>query len=594
MLWTEAESPRIWRHVGTNIEAGGLYFEADAYTDAVLAGIAAEGFTGVWLFCLLYDLMDNRVFPELNRPGAAEKLAAIQRLIDRARPHGIRVYLYFNDPVGVNIHSPFWQAHPELQGVEKWSKYALCTSQPIVQAFFRDAVQSAMAPLRDLGGVILITACEDLTHCWSKTRRRFGDPPPTCPRCREREPAELILELLESWAAVRNAHPTPFRILAWNWEWMYYYENPQAEIVARLPEGVELLLGYDMGGTTRWQGRDVYVGEYALSYVGPGEQFLATLAVAGATPVHAKIELNNTHELASVPNVPVLATLHRRFADMTRLGVAGFLGCWSMGSRRTLNTHALRLFLQDPSRYQDEEVYLDVLARDYFGLEDTADAVRAWRVFSDAYTHYPFAVPVLYNGPHNDAPGRALSLHYLGKPIGRSWGDDPFGDDLTHIIDNSSRAGVSTRFTLEDIIAGYTRLCDAWDAGVALYAAALEDAPLPSGGEGTDQERRRREELAVATMIGIQLRSTANVYRFWGEVQRVIAAHNLTPPCTLPRDPALLALMAEEIANVERALPVLTADPRLGYHQDTLKYKYDLASVTAKLAAMRAEVAGEM
>ncbi len=575
--WTQPDSPRIWRSIAGSVES---------YTNDVLAGIASEGFTGIWLFCLLPDLMASRVFPELNRPGAAQRLAAIQALIDRAAGHGLGVYLYFNDPAGVDIDHPFWATHAGLKGVEKWHKYALCTSTPEVQTFFSDAVASVMNPLRGLGGVILITACEDLTHCWSKSAVRKGAPPPTCPRCRDREPADIILELIRIWADIRASHPTPFRILAWNWEWAYYYADPQTEIVMRLPAGVELLLGFEMGGERDWQGRTIPVGEYSLSYAGPGKQFVMTREAVRTSgiPVHAKIEINNTHELCSVPNLPVLATLHTRFAAMTALDTAGFLGCWSMGARPSLNTAAMRLFISDPASFKDEQVFLDALARDYFGLKKTEPIVEAWRAFSTAFPHYPFSISMLYNGPHNDAPARAFSLHYTGKPIGRSWCADEPGDDLAGTLKAFFADGSS--FTLDDIIAGFSRIRDCWEAALPAYAASLALAP----GISEEQRRHRNEERSVACMLAIQFSSIVNVFRFYRERLRVMREHGLTPPCTLPPDPALIAIMREEIASVSRALPLVEADPRLGYNQDIGGYKYNGAMIRAKIAAMEAEL----
>ncbi len=560
----------------------------ESYTDEALADIAAEGFTGVWVFCLLRDLMDSRVFPELNRPGASERKAAIQTLIERAARHGLALYLYFNDPVGVDIDDPFWATQPALKGVEKWHKYALCTSTPEVQSFFRDAVASVMNPLRGLGGVILITACEDLTHCWSKSPVRAGAPPPTCPRCRTREPADLILEILQTWADVRAAHPTPYRILAWNWEWSYYYPDPQTPIIARLPAGVELLLGFEMGGEKECQGRMLPVGEYSLSFAGPGRQFVLTREAVRATglAVHAKIEINNTHELCSVPNLPVLATLHARFAAMTALDTAGFLGCWTMGTRRTLNTAAMRLFMRDPTAFADEQVFLDTLAREYLGLRETTQVIQSWRDFSAAFNHYPFSVALLYHGPHNDAPARRLSLHYEGRPTGRSWQADEPGDDLapTLIASHSDRS----HLTLDEVIAGFTRIRDGWESALPAYATAL----APAEGIGEEQRRHRAEERSVACMLAIQFRSIVNVFCFYRETQRVLREQGLVAPCTLPRDPALLALMHAEIANVRRALPLVDADPRLGYHQDVGGYKYSGILIRAKITAMTAELQG--
>ncbi len=596
MPFTSPSAPRLWRVF-------------DDHSDEAFAAVAAEGFTGLWVFCELRDLMHSAVFPELNRPGTADRLARLQETITRAAGHGLDVYLYFNDPVSVDVDDPFWQNHPDLRGVEKWHSYALCTSTPQVQAFFREALESVFSRLTGVAGVLLITACESLTHCWSKSATRRGMPGPTCPRCRDREPADLVLELLQTWSEVSRAQPQPFRILAWNWEWAYWYPDPQAEIVSRLPEGVELLLGFEMGGARPWDGRTLYVGEYAFSYVGPGQQFLATreLVRRRGTPVHAKLEFNCTHELCSVPNVPVLQTLHSRFVSLLDLEVDGFLGCWSMGTRLTLNTAALRVFLQDPERYRDRTAFLSALARDYFGLADPAPIVRAWEQFSDAFTHYPFSVALLYHGPHNDAPARVLSLHYAGTPIGRSWQADPPGDDLAPCLQGFFSDGQS--WTVAEVIAGFTRLRDGWAAGLRDYAA-LETLPVaqaskPASPLPVAPASRRygaaslrdsgpllhcRQELSVARMIAHQLTSIINVFRHYREQQRLLAEHHLTPPCDLPADPALLAIMADEIANLRQCLPLVEADPRLGWHQDIHGYKYNGEMIREKIATMEKEL----
>ena len=588
MLWTDPDGLRIWRAPTSDLTRDELRNAAVCYSDDMLARVADEGFTAIWLFGVLYDLMRSSVFPELNRPGADERVASIRQVAERARRHGLGVYLYFNEPVSVAVDHPFWRTHRDVQGAEKWNTYALCTSTPAVQAFFRDALESVFARLHGIDGVILITACESLTHCWSKSATRHGQPPTACPRCREREPADLVLELLRTWIAVSRAQPRPFRVIAWNWEWAYWYPDPQRPIVSRLPEGIELLLDMEIGAVRQWRGRPNPIGEYALCYTGPSERFVATQdEVAGRNiPVHAKIQLNVTHELCTVPNVPVLATIHGKLAALAARRAAGFMGTWSMGSSFTLNTRAQRLFRSDPARFADEGEFLAALAREYLGVREPARVVRAWSDFSRAYAHYPFSVRLLYNGPHNDAPGRRLSLRYEGTPAGRSFAADPPGDDLSLCAGEDH--GRAQSFTLDEIIGGYERMSEGWDAALPPYEAAL----LEEGGAiGEEQRRHRAEELSTARMVGLQLHSIVNVFRFYREQQRLMRALGLAAPCRLPPDPALLAIMAAELENARRALPLVVADRRLGFHQEFHGYKYSAETVRAKIEAMSAELA---
>ena len=591
--WTAPASPRIWRASGSgNAENVDIF---DICSDEELARIADDGFTGVWVCGKLSELLQSTVFPELNDSSAADRVAGLQRLIERGRAYGIGVYLYFNDPVSLPIDHPFWVTHPDLKGATKWGTYALCTSTPEVQAFFRDALESVFSRLRGLAGVFLITACEALTHCWSKSPTVNGGPPPACLRCRDREPADLVLELLRIWSEVRTRQPEPFRLMAWNWEWAYWYADPQIEITGRLPEGVELLLDMEIGATRKWgNDRDIYIGEYSLGYVGPSQRFVATWqAVAEKQiPIHAKIQINNTHELCSVPNLPVIRTLHSKFKALVEYDVAGFLGCWSIGCESTLNTAALRLFLTDPARFMDESFFLDELARQYFGLARTQAVLEAWAQFSEAFVDYPITVAMVYRGPHNDAPARPLSLRFEGKPLGQSFSPGVMGDDLAPCL-NPDGLDRSV-FSLDETIEGFARMNEHWTSGLTHFEAALgEDST--EGEEITEalteeQSRHRREELGVARMLQIQLRSILNVFRFYGEQRRAIDEAKLTPPCDIAPTPELLAIMAEEIANVETALPLLEADRRLGFHEEYGGYKYNAAMVRGKIEAMRAEL----
>jgi hypothetical protein len=597
--WTSPGSPRIWRAARSHATNDEPLRAAEVYTDEELARIAEAGFTGVWLFCQLYDLMESSVFPELNRAKAAERIASIQTVIERGKRHGVGVWLYFNEPVGIPVEHPFWKTHPDLKGVEKWRQYSLCTSTPQVMAFFADAVHSVVGRLPGMAGVILITACESLTHCWSKRNTRKGDPPPECPRCRERAPSDIVLELLQTWVDASERQPQPFRVLAWNWEWAYWYPDPQAKIATRLPEGVELLLDLEIGGTRPWRDRANYIGEYSLSYVGPSQRFVATREAVRArgVPVHAKIQINVTHELCSVPNLPVLHTLHGKFTAMIEQGAAGFMGTWNMGSELTLNAFAMKLFLTDPQRFLDRDTFLSELAARYFDVRETSRVVEAWRRFSEAFAEYPFTVRMLYFGPHNDAPARVLSLQYEGKPIGSSYVQCDLGDDLSKCLESSPHD--AEPFTLDEVADAFTHMADQWALGVREYEAVLgEPFGVPTSvGIGGDVEKRPTKvgtpnaaaELRCAQMIGIQLRSVEHVFRFHRRRAEVMRQHGLTAPCQLPADPELVELMRKEIANAERALPLVDADARLGFHQEFQGYKYNGPMIRAKIAAMRAE-----
>ena len=55
------------------------------------------------------------VFPEFGR-NADRMIKDLNILVRRAANYGIRVYLYFNEPLGMPQASDFWKKYPHLKG----------------------------------------------------------------------------------------------------------------------------------------------------------------------------------------------------------------------------------------------------------------------------------------------------------------------------------------------------------------------------------------------------------------------------------------------------------------------------------------------
>ena len=150
--------------------------EVDPFPDGYLARLAEVGVDGVWLPGILRTLAP---FPWEPAVAArhAERLEGLARLVRRAAAHGMGVYLYLNEPRAMPLS--FFNRHAELRGgVAEGDFAALCTGEPGVRAWLRDAVAHVCRAVPDLAGLLTITASENLTHCWSHHRGQ------ECPRCR--------------------------------------------------------------------------------------------------------------------------------------------------------------------------------------------------------------------------------------------------------------------------------------------------------------------------------------------------------------------------------------------------------------------------
>lgn len=590
-------NPRIWRSGNSDFFADEINQAESVYTHSELTAIHDEGFDSIWLRGRLFDLMSSEVFPELNRPLADRRIRRLQELIQRGQECGVGVWLFFNEPLAIPASHGFWNNHPQVRGAshrevvddpfwihgtpaisdkEPTDMAALCISSSEGITFFSEAVQGLLKKLEGLAGVILITASEHHSHCWSHHAIRDSgflavkDQELPCPRCRERGAASVVVDVIQTWRTASMQMNSPCRVLAWNWSWSMWYPDPQKEIVERLPDGVEFLIDWERGGSKPWMGRTIPIDEYSMGYIGPSERFLGARAAAAARniPVHAILRINVTHELATVPNLPLLPNLYAKWTGLQRESVTGVMGCWNFGCLHTLNTHAFRHFHEEPSRWAGLEDFLTSVAKSYFGEVAMSALTSAWNSFCAAFELYPFSFGIIYTSPINYAPAYPLDLTYRAQPMGPSHLQHEWGDRLEDTLGD---------WPLDDVIRSFESMSVLWNEGLSDYRQALAE-----GKGSAEHQKHRAEELICAEMIGCHLASITNIYRFHGWRCDAMMHLGLQAPCEIPPDEISRQIMRNEIQNTRAAIELVRKDPRLGFHQEAQAFYFNADSIEAK------------
>lgn len=550
-------------------------FQAKYYEDDILCGPAAypeeyfatlveHGFNAVWLRGILRNLADTSVFPGMGEEIASHQ-DALALVVERARRHGVQVLLYLNEPLCFPSDHPFWQRYPEVRGasdnslMDEWPEtYAFCTSTPQVRAWLREVTTRLFSAVPDLGGWFLISASEHHTHCYSHAGPSHL---PDCPRCAGRDPLEVVAELITDLRDGTRAASPDAHCIAWNWGWTDYFgAEPQHDLLARLPKDVTLLLDWERGGTRVMpNGKTNFVDEYSLSYVGPSERFRRTYDAARqhSLPVMVKLQVGTTHELATVPNLPLVDHLYQKIVGAEELGLHGILATWNFGNAFSLNTAAIGWLVRHPER-PDPHTFVARLAEEYFALPDGEGVANAVAQFSAAMAYFPFDLSFVYFGPQNYALAYPLTLAPLtGKSMGWTWMMHERGDNLQE---------ASNQFTVEEITDLLRQLVPAWQHGVTLLQAALAGSTHPHAAQ----------ELGVARIIGHCYRSAYNIYR----------TYLLRRDRPTDTEQQFTAILEDEIDNLAAALPLLEADPRLGFHAECQAYQYSAELVRAKLAGL--------
>ena len=579
------ESIRIWRSpytsFGENTQTPNDLLDEtvtadEVYTDQVLAKIAKSGFNGIWVHGLLHHIVSESIFPELgtNAPTHQEKL---NKLIERAGKHNIKVYIYMQPPRALPIsNTTFWENHSDVAGQieeiegddnsESFQVQSMCTSTAKVRNYLKNATGKLGEALPLLGGIILITASEYPAHCVARRGRVLGalgeieNLAVDCPRCAKRNSEDIVVEVIKLIHDGIRSVSNSIEIIAWNWSWSFYVDAPCEEMISQLPKDVILMVGFERGGKKDILGhKDSKIDEYSISYAGPSEQCIESFDLARKHGLRcfAKLQFGTTHELATVPNLPLIGNLFKKAAYVKKNNLAGFMGCWNFGNMITANTAAFNWFLSTESPTEQEPA-LSQFAINYFGECDSSKIRAAWDAFADAMNNYPFCIPYLYTGPTNYALSFISHPAPLnGKTSGRSWLGDERGDDLSNAIAD---------FSLEEIIMGFGLLVEKWDKAVELLKLGLTNV----------NSLHAAEEIANAEVCAGAFRSTRNLFRIY-KLRLDWNNEKLTEYNEITKD---------ELQNIKRALPYVEQDKRFGYHSEAHCYMFNAEDIRKKILAI--------
>ena len=159
------------------------------------------------------------------------------------------------------------------------------------------------------------------------------------------------------------------------------------------------------------------------------------------------------------------------------------------------------------------------------------------------------SLPFLYFSPVN----YALAYPWPQRPgtvkMGRSWANDPWGDDLLTCIQP---------FTIDEIIELLSTMAETWRKATETYRQALagclgEQGAMPDAAEDSNHEVHALEELMSAEYCGLCFASACDLFRWYRGV--------------LAGKPDM-ALIEPELARCRQVLPLLEAWPDLGFHQE--------------------------
>lgn len=525
-----------------------------SFPDALLAAYAANGITGIWSHIVLYTVVPYP-FDETLSEGWEKRQAGMRYLTEKLSKYGLKLFFYFNEPRA--MPEVFFQTHPELRGCTSadGAYSSLCMSVPAVQAYLKDSVAMLAKNIPLLGGFFTITASENQTNCYSHTP--YGEKS-TCPRCGQTmdhtDSYALVNRLI--WEGVSSVSDT-IRVIAWTWGW-----DPRNTPLAieKMPKEVAIMNVSEQGVTKDIDGTTTSVLDYSLSIEGPGTCALSTWQKAHESGHHAyaKLQLNNTWEIAAVPCVPALEKVYRHMRRLAEAGEArpdGLMLSWTLGGYPSPTLRLVSYFYDQTRPIPTlSEIYADM-----FPHADIPALTEAIHQFSEAFDAYPFHISTAYAGPQLHAPANLLypeNSGFIATMTGFPY------DNL------DSWRGI---FSVKTYITQLQKLSDGWHRGVELLRPIAEAAEA-----STDPTMQTLWHCAV--VCDAHFRSM--LLQCWFVCLRDDRSERELVPCTMAE------ILSEEEQISMRVAAVQAIDPTIGY-ESTNHYVYYQNNLFEKVIGCR-------
>jgi len=572
-----------------------LMDDVDYYPDHYMNRLAHEGVNGLWLTVDFRDLVSTAYTPEAGKD-SVKRLDKLRRTAAQCLRYGIRTYIFTIEPRAWGNEPPRYfdidvlKNYPELGGARMGKLVCFCPSSKTSQQYLYQVVNKIFSEVPDLGGMVNISHGERTTTCvWGFNSGKPG--PNDCPRCANKARWEILYESLSAMErGMHDAAPDAELI-----SWLYSGgENP--EFPAHTPKDVILQLQFETGVTKTLFGKKLTGRDYWLATPGPSENFerQSKIARENGTQVSAKIQTGNSHEVASIPYVPVPSMIYRKFAAMHRLGVSHTMMGWYFGNYPGLMIKSAGELSFEPFP-ENEDAFLHRLASIYWKAEDVSSVVEAWKKFAEGYGNYPLQNMLGYYGPMHDGPVWPLLLKPADAPLMPTWQIGcssqkghrwpPSGDRIGECLcsgDAGEDGPMQSTLTLKENVELCGLMSAIWDKGLAILNK-LE----PKYGD----EPERILEIGLAKALGIQFHSGYNILHFYFLREQMLRMKGKKRLDILKQ---LEDIIREELELDEKLIELCGKDSRLGFHSEAEGYKYFPEKINWRMRQLKDALAGDL
>ena len=516
-----------------------LLDDIDYYPDEYLNRLVHDGTNGIWIYTRFKDLLPSSIFPEYGQDWE-KRIEKLRKVVAKCKRYGIKVYVFGVEPAALTPEMA--EKYPEVVGYyTSDDNYTICTHTEKGAAYCIETTQKLLELVPDLGGIIDITDGERVTSCSSAAHHEL------CPRCSRFSKGQVLAHTVDLLQEGIRRSGTNAEFISWTYEHRNWEMADIQDYTNAAPRDVMLMENFEDAGYTEQLGKTRQAIDYWLSYVGPSQMYegAAQKALDTEKRMFAKMQVCCSHELATVPYIPVPGILFDKYAAARSYGVEGVMQCWYFGNYPSLMSKAAGelSFMED---FSDKKAFLNHLAGIYYGPA-AKEAVKAWQCFEDGYRNYPVNIMFSYYGPMHDGVVWDLALQPRNTSLSRTWQllDPPDGDRIGECLQSGH--------TLEEAVQLAQLMRDHWQEGITYLP---QNTPF--------------EQRSVADALQLLFASGYNILKFY-QLRYQLLNQTSDADCILNE---MVSIVEDEVQNSKKMIPLCEMDPRLGYHSEAEGYKF--------------------
>ncbi len=517
-----------------------LLDDVDYYPEEYLNRLAHSGTNGLWIYTSFRALIASPYFDD-DKEKCEKRIKKLTKVVNKCKKYGLKVFIFAIEPHGLSPEEA--RQHPELvSGVGDGRFETICLRKPAARDHLISTVRRLFESVPDLGGYIDITAGERPTSCPSLAAYK------KCPLCKEYSRGENLAytaSLIKE--GIRQAG-TGAEFISWTYGHRYWEYSDIREYIEKTDDDVIFMQNYEDRGYNEQLGKKRVAFDYWLSYKGPSELFEETAKVTKpkSKRLYAKMQVCCSHELATVPYIPVPGILFDKYKSARELGVSGIMECWYFGNYPSIMSKCSGE-LSFTDLLSDKRAFLFDFAARCCGKSIAEQLVSAWEKFEEGYVNYPTNIMFSYYGPMHDGVVWELPLLPTNSPLPRSWllTDPPAGDRIGECLFSGH--------TLDEALLLSQRMRDCWSAGIKAL-------PLPKNHEG----------YTVASALSILFASGVNILRYF-DLRRRLGEEDGDANALLSE---MRELIWQEKQNSLDMARLCRIDKTLGYHSEAEGFKF--------------------